>query len=96
MQKLKLPEGIYTTEFGAKQNTYKLKNKVNEIIEAINDIMGVEESTDDNIELGNEVDYWKSRCLAAENFIKESPCDSNITEAQREAHSEWLFFIKEN
>lgn len=33
--------------------------------------------------------YWKRRCLAAEKFIEESPCDPDITMTQVAAHSEW-------
>lgn len=34
--------------------------------------------------------YWKRRCKAAEKFIKESPCDPDITSKQIEAYNEWL------
>lgn len=33
--------------------------------------------------------YWKERCLAAEDFIKASPCDPDITPAQVKAHEKW-------
>lgn len=34
------------------------------------------------------LEYWKKRCLAAEKFIKESPCDPNICVEQIEACNE--------
>ena len=37
----------------------------------------------------NDESYWKKRCLAAENYINNSPCDSVITLDQIKAHAEW-------
>lgn len=34
----------------------------------------------------NELEYWKARCLAAEKFIDESPCDPDIYSEQIEAY----------
>lgn len=39
--------------------------------------------------VGMEEAYWRERCLAAELFIKESPCDPDITKEQIEAYSKW-------
>lgn len=33
--------------------------------------------------------YWRNRCIAAELFIKESPCDPDITQGQIAAHDIW-------
>lgn len=35
------------------------------------------------------IEYWRERCLAAEVFIKESPCDPDITATQIEAYNKW-------
>lgn len=34
-------------------------------------------------------DYWKERCLTAENYIEESPCDYDIYPKQYEAYQKW-------
>ncbi len=34
--------------------------------------------------------YWKERCITAEKYIQESPCDSDIYEQQHEACINWL------
>jgi len=34
--------------------------------------------------------YWKERCLAAEKYIEESPCDYDIYPKQYEAYQNWL------
>lgn len=36
-----------------------------------------------------EFEYWKSRALAAENFIDKSPCDPDIYDEQIKAHRDW-------
>jgi hypothetical protein len=33
--------------------------------------------------------YWKKRCLAAEKFIEESPCDPDIYPEQLYSYNEW-------
>ena len=33
--------------------------------------------------------YWVNRCLAAEKYIEESPCDPDIYEDQLKAYHEW-------
>lgn len=33
--------------------------------------------------------YWERRCKAAEAYIREVPCDPDITAAQIKAHEEW-------
>lgn len=38
--------------------------------------------------------YWKLRCLAAEKFIEESPCDSDIYPEQHDAYMKWQKFLK--
>jgi hypothetical protein len=35
------------------------------------------------------LEYWKKRCLAAEKFIDESPCDPDIYKEQLEAYNIW-------
>lgn len=35
------------------------------------------------------IEYWRKRCLAAEEYIKESPCDPDITNEQAEAYFKW-------
>lgn len=35
------------------------------------------------------LEYWKKRCLAAEKFINESPCDPDIYPEQIEAYNNW-------
>jgi len=39
--------------------------------------------------LGDELVYWRQRCIAAEVFIKESPCDPDITKSQINAYTKW-------
>ena len=39
-------------------------------------------------------EYWKHRCLAAENFIEESPCDPDIYPKQIEAYNEWQKWVE--
>ena len=34
-------------------------------------------------------EYWKTRCLAAEDYIAKSPCDPDITKEQIKAHEIW-------
>lgn len=34
--------------------------------------------------------YWKERCLAAEKYIEESPCDPDIYLEQYKAYENWL------
>jgi len=36
-----------------------------------------------------ELEYWKERCLAAELYIEESPCDPDIRVQQLEAYWAW-------
>ena len=38
--------------------------------------------------------YWKQRCLLAEQFIEESPCDPDITPLQLKAYTEYIEFIR--
>ena len=33
--------------------------------------------------------YWKKRCLAAEKYISESPCDPDIYDSQLKAYHRW-------
>ena len=40
-------------------------------------------------------EYWKHRCLAAEHFIEESPCDPDIYPQQIEAYNEWQKWIED-
>ena len=39
-------------------------------------------------------EYWKHRCLAAENFIEESPCDPDIYPKQIDAYNEWQKWVE--
>jgi hypothetical protein len=36
-----------------------------------------------------QLEYWKQRCEAAENYIDKSPCDPDITGDQIKAYAEW-------
>jgi hypothetical protein len=38
--------------------------------------------------------YWKERCLAAELYIEESPCDHDIRVQQLEAYKAWREIVK--
>jgi hypothetical protein len=38
--------------------------------------------------------YWKTRCLLAEKYIEESPCESDIYDAQIKAYDKWQEFKK--
>jgi hypothetical protein len=38
-------------------------------------------------------DYWKERCLAAEKFIKLSPCEPGIYDYQLVAYNEWIELV---
>lgn len=40
-------------------------------------------------------EYWKHRCLAAEHFIEESPCDPDIYPQQIEAYNEWQKWVED-
>ena len=40
--------------------------------------------------------YWKTRCLLAEAYTEESPCDPDITTEQIVAYREYQDFIKNN
>jgi hypothetical protein len=40
-------------------------------------------------------EYWKNRCLAAEHFIDESPCDPDIYQKQMEAYNEWQKWVED-
>jgi len=39
-----------------------------------------------------EKDYWKARCVLAEKFIKESPCDPDVTTEQWKAYMDWQYY----
>jgi hypothetical protein len=41
-----------------------------------------------------DLDYWKTRCLLAENCLEESPCDPDITANQMAAEATYRDFIK--
>ena len=43
-------------------------------------------------DLEKRAEYWEKRCRAAEDFIKESPCDPDITYNQIQAHNKWQDF----
>ena len=34
-------------------------------------------------------DYWQSKCLAAEEYIQETPCDPDILPLQVMAYNKW-------
>lgn len=36
-----------------------------------------------------QLDYWRQRCEAAEDYISESPCDHNMTTPQLKAYWKW-------
>jgi hypothetical protein len=36
--------------------------------------------------------YWKTRCLLAEKYIEESPCDPDIYDEQIKAYNKWQDF----
>ena len=40
-------------------------------------------------------EYWKHRCLAAEHFIEESPCDPDIYPKQIDAYNEWQKWVED-
>lgn len=40
-------------------------------------------------------EYWKHRCLAAEQFIEESPCDPDIYPKQIESYNEWQKWVED-
>jgi len=42
--------------------------------------------------MDKELFYWKTRCEHAEEFIKLSPCDPDITTAQKEAYGKWKIY----
>lgn len=44
----------------------------------------------------SDLDYWKQRCLLAEAYINESPCDPDIFPAQEDAWSEYKDFVSEH
>lgn len=49
-----------------------------------------------NLSKMDAFDYWRKRCTAAENFIKESPCDPDITQDQIKAHTVWISIKNQN
>ena len=44
-------------------------------------------------ELLSDTDYWKQRCLLAEQCLEESPCDPDITSDQIKAWTAYHKFI---
>ena len=36
--------------------------------------------------------YWKTRCLLAEKYIEESPCDPDFYKEQLKAYNKWKDF----
>lgn len=40
-------------------------------------------------ELCRRLEYWQKRCLAAEDYIEESPCDPDINETLWRAYRYW-------
>lgn len=48
------------------------------------------EQTSKSIEgIINVCNYWRKRCMAAEDFIEKSPTDPDITPPQIEAYNNW-------
>lgn len=43
-------------------------------------------------ELCRRADYWQTRCILAEKYIAQSPCDPDIYPSQVEAHTAWQEF----
>lgn len=41
-----------------------------------------------------DLEYWKRRCELAEKFIREHPCDPDITDKQTENYNRWSEFKK--
>ena len=41
-------------------------------------------------------EYWRERCILAETYIRNSPCDPDITLNQLTSYKEWLKFISDN
>jgi hypothetical protein len=39
-------------------------------------------------------DYWKERCILAEKYIEECPCDPDIYDTQLVAYQNWKEFKK--
>ena len=40
------------------------------------------------------LEYWRSRCQAAEEYIAESPCDPDIYESQLKAYQAWMKIVE--
>ena len=45
-------------------------------------------------ELLEITNYWRTRCILAENYIKESPSDPDITKAQLSAWMQYQTFLE--
>lgn len=43
-------------------------------------------------ELCRRAEYWQTRCILAEKYIAQSPCDPDIYPSQVEAHTAWQEF----
>jgi len=69
-----------------KEEETKLLHKLNALNEAIN---YTHSCKSDSELLPNK---WKERCLLAENYINETPCDPDIYQEQLEAWSEWITY----
>jgi hypothetical protein len=39
-----------------------------------------------------ELDYWKTRCKLAEEYIRNTPCDYDINKEQQTAYEAWQEF----
>ncbi len=47
------------------------------------------------LEICRRAEYWETRCVLAEKYISETPCDPDIYPEQIKAHQEWQNFIGE-
>jgi len=56
-----------------------------------------ESKVDISLELDKTINtmYWKTRCLLAEKYIEETPCDPDIYVEQMEAYWKWINFKNE-
>jgi hypothetical protein len=82
----------YTTEMCSSTDKHKAKELahtlIDEYLEAINYSQCCKS---DSEQLPNK---WKERCLLAENYINETPCDPDIYQKQQEAWSDWITYKK--
>ena len=81
-------ETAYPNSISVQQALLKVWNECEQDVVNKNDLL-----PDVSGSLLSDTDYWKQRCLLAEQCLEESPCDPDITADQIKAWNAYHKFI---